>query len=246
MSAIGRRQLLASTACALLLAGVSRAAGRTISGALPWEPFDGASPSPVRLGPWQFFTHDEAIAIEAIVDRLVPADEFSMGGKEAGCAVFIDRQLSGPFGDSRQLYMRPPFAKGLPEQGQQSPDVPAGRYRMGLAALDAYCKQTFAGKTFASLPVDQQDKVLQDMETGQLRLPQEIDEQVLFELLLQNTMEGFFADPIYGGNRDMVSWKMLGFPGVRYDFRDHVEKHNVKYPLPPVSLMGRGDWNRAR
>jgi hypothetical protein len=50
-------------------------------------------------GPWQFFTHDEAVVVGAIVQRLVSADELSMGGKEAGCAVFIDRQLSGPFGD---------------------------------------------------------------------------------------------------------------------------------------------------
>jgi gluconate 2-dehydrogenase gamma chain len=102
------------------------------------------------------------------------------------------------------------------------------------------------GKHFASLAADQQDRILRDMESGDLQLPEEIDEQAWFELLLQNTMEGFFAEPIYGGNRDMASWKMLGFPGVRYDFRDHVEKHNIKYPLPPVSLMGRGDWNSAR
>jgi gluconate 2-dehydrogenase gamma chain len=54
-------------------------------------------------------------------------------------------------------------------------------------------------------------------------------------------MEGFFADPIYGGNREMVAWRMIGFPGVRYDFRDHVEKHNVKYQLLPVGVrQGRG------
>jgi gluconate 2-dehydrogenase gamma chain len=58
-----------------------------------------APSAPARPGPWQFFTHDEAVVVEAIVQRLVPADELGMGGKEAGCAVFIDRQLSGPFGD---------------------------------------------------------------------------------------------------------------------------------------------------
>jgi gluconate 2-dehydrogenase gamma chain len=99
MSVIDRRQVLASTACAVLLAGTARAVGRTISGALPWEPFDGAPSAPARPGPWQFFTHDEAVVVEAIVQRLVPADELGMGAKEAGCAVFIDRQLSRPFGD---------------------------------------------------------------------------------------------------------------------------------------------------
>ena len=69
------------------------------------------------------------------------------------------------------------------------------------------------------------------------------DGKVFFELVLGNTMEGFFADPIYGGNRDMVGWKLVGFPGARYDFRDHVAKHNQPYPLPPVSILGRGDWS---
>ena len=52
-------------------------------------------------------------------------------------------------------------------------------------------------------------------------------------------MEGFFADPIYGGNRDMAGWKMIGFPGARYDYRDWVSRHNERYPYPPVSIQGR-------
>ena len=63
-----------------------------------------------------------------------------------------------------------------------------------------------------------------------------------FELMLANTMEGFFADPIYGGNRDMAGWKLIGFPGARYDYRDWVERHNEPYPLPPVSILGRSEW----
>lgn len=239
-----RRQLLASTACLLAVEGLSRALARTYSGALPWEPFDGSPPAMERPGPSRFFTHDEARAIEAIVDRLIPRDELSVGGKDAGCADFIDRQLRGPFGDSRQLYMRPPFAKGAIEQGPQSPVVPTQRYRAGLAALDAYCKRNFSGQGFASLAPAEQDDVLRRLEAG--RVPDAEEQQAFFELVLQNTMEGFFADPIYGGNRDMVAWKMIGFPGVRYDFRDHVEKHNVKYPLPPVGLMGRADWATLR
>ena len=49
---------------------------------------------------------------------------------------------------------------------------------------------------------------------------------------------GFFADPIYGGNRDMVAWKMIGFPGARYNYLDWVERHNERFPLPPVSIDG--------
>ena len=54
-------------------------------------------------------------------------------------------------------------------------------------------------------------------------------------------MEGFFAAPIYGGNADMAGWKLIGFPGTRYDYRDVIERPNQRYTLPPVSLAGRPD-----
>jgi gluconate 2-dehydrogenase gamma chain len=109
---ISRRRLLASTAVFVTILG-PRAYGRTYSGGvLPWEPSETQPPMPVRPGPWLYFTTDEATAVETIVDRLISPDESGPGGKDAGCAVFIDRQLAGSFGDSRRLYMRPPFANG--------------------------------------------------------------------------------------------------------------------------------------
>jgi hypothetical protein len=57
-----------------------------------------------------------------------------------------------------------------------------------------------------------------------------------FETLLQGTRYGFFADPIFGGNRDMAAWKMIGFPGARYDYRDWVERHNERYPIRRSAL----------
>ena len=41
----------------------------------------------------------------------------------------------------------------------------------------------------------------------------------------------------------MCSWKMIGFPGARYDYSDWVGRHNERYPFPPVSIAGRDDWN---
>jgi gluconate 2-dehydrogenase gamma chain len=238
---ITRRQLLASTA---LLAITGREAfGRTYTGgALPWEPSETQPPTPVRPGPWLYFTADEAAAVEAIVDRLIPADDSGPGGKQAGCAVFIDRQLAGSFGDSRRLYMRLPFANGTPSQGPQSPIVPKERYRTSLAALDTYCKTTFAGKSFAALDTAQQDQILDGLDKDTVKLT-DGSGKAFFEAVLANAMEGFFADPIYGGNHDMAGWKLIGFPGARYDYRDHISKHNQPYPLPPVSIMGRSDWS---
>ena len=71
-----------------------------------------------------------------------------------------------------------------------------------------------------------------------------VNSKAFFQLLWQNTKEGFFADPVYGGNRNMVGWKMIGFPGARYDYRDWIDKHNQPYPLPPVGLADHPDWAR--
>jgi gluconate 2-dehydrogenase gamma chain len=235
-----RRSLLVSTA-ALLVAGTGAGRARTLSGGMPWDPGAASPPMPVRPGPWMFFTSDEAALIEAAVDRLIPPDDRGPGGKDAGCAVFIDRQLAGPYGRAAGLYMKPPFMPGAATQGYQMEDAPAVRYRAGLTALAGYVKANFSGKAFPELAPADQDKVLAGLETGSIALP-DVKTAEFFALLLQNTQEGFFADPVYGGNRDMAGWKLVGFPGARYDYRDWVERHNEVYPLPPVSIMGRADW----
>jgi gluconate 2-dehydrogenase gamma chain len=237
---LSRRSLLVTTA-AFLLATTTAGRARDVSGALPWAPSAGTPPLQVRPGPWMFFTADEASLVEAAVDRLIPSDHRGPGGKDAGCAVYIDRQLAGPYGRSEGLYTRPPFMPGAATQGYQMPDAPAARYRAGLKALADYIKHTFSGKSFTDLAPADQDKVLAGLESGSIEL-KDVKSSAFFGLLLQNTQEGFFADPIYGGNRDMAGWKLVGFPGARYDYRDWVERHNEAYPLPPVSIMGRSDW----
>lgn len=239
-----RRSLLASTASLLFMSSVPQASARTIGGSIPWKPFAASPPDqPAQGEAWTFFTSEEAATVEAIVETLIPADELSPSGKDAGCAVFIDRQLAGPFGDSRKLYMQPPFHPGTTTQGLQSPITPAERYRAGIAALNALCRETFHGKNFAALDVGQRDQMLRQAESKPLKPFDEADPRAFFELILQNTMEGFFADPIYGGNHDMVGWKMVGFPGYRYDYRDYIRRYNEDYKLPSLSISGRPAWN---
>src|SRR5262245_15536450 len=94
-----RRTLLASTA--MLLA--ARAAGaRTLAGGtgMPWRRFAGDPPQAVKPGPWVFYTPEEGAAVDALVDRLIPPDPETPGGKDCGCAVFIDRQLAGAYGSA--------------------------------------------------------------------------------------------------------------------------------------------------
>jgi gluconate 2-dehydrogenase gamma chain len=239
MTGLSRRDVLAATALVIVSETVARAG--VVAGHLPWHPDAGSPPQAVRPGPWQFFTAPEAAAVEALADRIIPPDPQTPGGKGAGCAVFIDRQLAGAYGKRQGLYTLPPFAKGIKEQGPQSAQSPAEIYRAALAALDRYCQSRERGKSWIELPAERQEAILQGLEDGSVEL-EGIDAKAFFETLVKDMQAGFFADPIYGGNRDMCAWKMIGFPGARYDYRDWVGRHNERYPYPPVSIAGRPDW----
>jgi gluconate 2-dehydrogenase gamma chain len=211
-----------------------------VQGALPWLPEQTQPPQPVSPGPWHYFTADEAAAVEALVDRLIPPDSEFAGGKDAGCAVFIDRQLAGPYGHSEPLYMHGPFHDGTKQQGPQSPIDPRDHYRKALASLDAHCRKAHGGKRFAALADVEKDTIIAGLEDGSVDLGDE--KGSFFKQLLRDAQQGFFADPIYGGNRDMVGWKMIGFPGARYDYRDWVGRHNERYSLPPIGIAEHPDW----
>jgi gluconate 2-dehydrogenase gamma chain len=236
-----RRELLAGAAYLLLGASSSKAA--VIVDHLPWTPNAGNPPEPAKPGPWLFFTGDEGRALEALADRIIPPDAETPGGKDSGCAVFVDRQLAGPYGRQDGLYVRPPFMKGAANQGHQSATGPAQDYRAGLAALDKSCKAQPGGKAFHELSDADKDRVLSGLESGQLKLDG-VDGKAFFEQVIKDVQMGFFADPIYGGNREMAAWKMIGFPGARYNYLDWVNRHNERFPLPPVSITGRAEWTQ--
>jgi gluconate 2-dehydrogenase gamma chain len=242
VTGIRRRDLLTGTA--LLVASGELAKGEVISGHLPWHPGATAAPEPVEPGPLAFLTEAEAAALGAIADRIIPSDPQTPGGKDAGCVVFVDRQLAGPYGRHEGLYVGGPFEHGTKEQGPQSRQTPGDLYRSGLAALDDYCRGAppGPGAPFVELSPAKQDELLHGLESGSVRL-EDLDGKTFFEQLLKDIQQGFFADPIYGGNHGMCGWKMIGFPGARYDYTDWVGRHNERYPYPPVSIAGRDDWN---
>ena len=163
MLRLNRRKLFGSTALVLCLASPAARAA-VIKGALPWQPGSADPPSLATPGGWHFFTPQEAATVEAVVDRLIPPDPETPGGKDCGCAVFIDRQLAGPYGRNEAYYMMGPFQEGTKQQGPQSAATTAQRYRKALAALDAACREKFGGKTFTDLSDAQKDDV--DQRTG--------------------------------------------------------------------------------
>jgi len=221
----------------------SRSLAETIRRRLPFAA--GATDRPDRIDErpgYVFFTPAEAAFIEAAVARLIPNDATGPGAVEAGVPRFIDRQLAGPYGAGDHFYLQPPFLKGDATQGWQM-QAPAKVYRAAIAAIDRWTGTTH-GVAFAALDPAAQDKALKALEAGDGTLSGGPDAKAFFALLLQNTIEGYFADPIYGGNRDMAAWRMIGFPGARYNLRDYVLRYGEPYPLPPVSLTGRPEWRR--
>ena len=229
-----RRHFLMAGAAFLTFTPTIPSFASVVNAVPDWIAGDVSMPEVFPAGKWYFLRQDEVELLGAIVEQLIPADALSISGKEAGCVEFIDRQLAGKYGDFAKYYMAAPFMEGTPQQGDQSSLTPRERYRLGLKALSEYCASKF-GQSFIALPPEQRDRVLHDMEEGNIAF-QGIDAKSFFEIVLQNTMEGFFADPIYGGNKNMVSWKMLGFPGARYDYRAFIHQHNQKLDIEPVSI----------
>jgi gluconate 2-dehydrogenase gamma chain len=235
---LSRRDLLSAGAAlgSAVVLSARPTNARSISGKVPWEPGEANAPTPTFPGDYQFWTVDEALFMDAAVARLIPNDQLGAGAKEAGVTTFIDRQLAGAYGRAQSWYMQGPWPHGSETQGYQSRLTPAQLYRTAIRAIDGHCRQDLK-TAFATLTNNDQDRILGNLEKGSIELDN-VDGKVFFEMLLQNTLEGFFSDPMYGGNRDMVGWKLIGFPGARYDYRPFVLKHGERLSLQPVGLMG--------
>ena len=184
---------------------------------------------------YMFLKQPEVAFVEAAVARLIPADELGPGAKEAGVAYFIDQQLLGGWGTMAKMYRQGPWPEGTPQQGYQSPLTPQQVYRIGIGEVNAHCAKQY-GTSFSALPAAQQDEVLRGLDGGKIEL-EGVRSQFFFNMLLANTIEGFFSDPVYGGNRDKVGWKLVGFPGVAAVYTTHVDKHGMPYDAVPVSIM---------
>lgn len=198
-----------------------RAAGATgLAVALPLRA-DAQAP-----GRYLFFVPTESSFIEAAVARLIPADELGPGALEAGVPAFIDSQLAGPWGAGARLYRSGPWRKGEPTQGYQLPYTPAELFRLSLREVDP---------AFPKKPPEAQDAYLKALEK---------DKPEFFEALLQLTMEGFFCDPVHGGNRGMVGWKLVGFPGAYANYYELVGLADYRFAHPPIAIASHRHGKR--
>ncbi|QDD90727.1 gluconate 2-dehydrogenase subunit 3 family protein [Pseudomonas oryzihabitans] len=231
-----RRDFLRKSLSLIPVVALAGSAAPSLALAAP-TPVDKPGSSP-RADHYQpvFFTAEEWAFVQAAVARLIPADELGPGALEAGASEFIDRQMQTAYARGGLWYMQGPFAAdAAPEMGYQSRLVPQDLYRLGIAAVDRWTGQQH-GKPFAELAPAQQDEALKALESGDAQLDG-VPAKLFFAQLLQNTKEGFYCDPLHGGNKELVGWKLVNFPGARADFMDWVER-DERYPLPPVSIRG--------
>lgn len=198
---------------------------------------EGERPGPA---PGHRFLRDrDLVFLGAAVDRLIPEDDFP-SASQAGVLTYIDGQLAGPFGQGERLYLQAPLRAGQPTQGYQLGLAPATLYRESLDAIHSHD----AGRAFATRAPAAQDDFLRQLEAGHWMLGR-VPSAVFFETLLANTIEGYFADPMYGGNRDMAGWRMVGFPGAYAQFSQWVGRHGARFDRPPIAIaMGGGGHGR--
>ena len=174
-----------------------------IAGAAAAVPIDALAQA--TREPFETLTAAEGATLEAIVARLIPTDANGPGATEARAARYIDRALGGFLASSRDIY------------------------RVGLAAIDGYARQS-KGAPFTQISPENQDAVLSDFERAAASgiAPNGV---LFFNLVLAHTMQGTFCDPFYGGNANFVGWDLIGYPGVRLTASANDQRMDAK-PAP--------------
>lgn len=192
------------------------------------KPTAAAANAPAPAGPetWLVLTTQEVAFFEAAADTIIPKDELSPSGTECGVPAFIDRQLASAWGGGAKMYRAGPFLKGTPEQGYQLPLTPHQFFVAGVRAANEWSEKTY-GNSFDRLEQSKRDEALKAMEDGKAEF-NGFDSKLFFTRLLTINMEGFFSDPIHGGNRNKASWRMLGFPGLPATYADKVDAYRDK------------------
>ena len=211
-----------------LRSGLIAISTATLAREVPANPMNPPAEAPPR-----FLNESERRFLLAAVERLIPADEKWPGAAEAGVVNYIDLQMAGQWGKGELLYRHGPFRKGTPSQGYQLEYTPAELFRRSILAIDKHF--SVQGKLFDQLSPAEKDAYLTRLEKGNIDLDG-VPSNTFFDFLLKHTVEGFFSDPIYGGNKNKIAWKMIGFPGAYSDYYDLIDKHGVELRREPLSI----------
>jgi len=169
-----------------------------------------------------FFTQEQYRIVEAATERIFPEDATGPGAKSLGVAFFIDHQLAGEWGFNGRDYMSAPFFTGEKTQGYQGRLKRREVFEIGLREMENY-SLTKHQNSFAKLSGEQQDEVLKAFESDEVQLTT-ISASGFFKTLRSSTLEGVYADPLYGGNMDMKGWTMRNYPGNQMSYTAVIDK----------------------
>ena len=197
-----------------------------LGAAMPFSALGQIAPLLNQTPPRHFLTETEWRTLTAIVDRIIPKDQWP-SASEAGVVDFIDFQLATTWGAGSGLFLKGPHANGSASQGYQLAHTPAELYRMALSD-PALAK-------FGTLDPAAQDVFLTRLEKNEQALGG-IPGGVFFTQLRQSVLEGYFSDPIHNGNHDMAGWRMIGFPGAHAYYLTEIDRFEFDYARPPSGV----------
>ncbi|ALC86447.1 MULTISPECIES: gluconate 2-dehydrogenase subunit 3 family protein [Bacillaceae] len=182
----------------------------------------------------QFFqnTRDFQVLSNA-TERIFPKDDLGPGAIELGVPYFIDNQLAGQYGSNSREYMHGPFAVGAATQGYQSRLTRGAIFRQGITLLEAEANKRFENG-FSSLEGEQMDEILTAFQNDEIPMAGTTS-AFFFRLLRSATLEGAYADPMYGGNNNMDGWRMKQFPGHQMAYIQLIESDKFQ-KIEPMSL----------
>lgn len=212
-------------------------------------------PSASRL---RTFTPHEARTVDALTARILPGTADDPGAHEAGVVTYIDNMLAHAEGFNESTYREPPYAQiytgdAPPEDegdfetvwvaadeieryGYQSVLSPREVYRLGVIAVDTYARSKH-DQPFVALSEEEQNSIVEEMVSGEAVAGfEQLPATSFFAVLRRHTAEGMFSDPAYGGNRDMVGWRLIGYPGAQRAYTEHDIRTETDSPRPPQSL----------
>jgi gluconate 2-dehydrogenase gamma chain len=177
----------------------------------PAEAMDHADDGMAHMGDSHgaFLNDDDSRTVTAFTERLMPGAPGMPGATDAGVLNYIDLALAGAYSDQQDFYRR------------------------GLTQLDEHCTQTY-GKPFRRLTAEQQDETIGALEQGKVSAFVWPTAQAFFNTVRTHTMEGMFADPIYGGNKDFAGWRLVGFPGAQPQFTEEDMKSTKAFTREPI------------
>jgi hypothetical protein len=153
----------------------------------------------------------ETATLSALIERLFPADNLGPGAVEIGVVDYLMGAFAGPYHGLLRVY------------------------RLGLAALEAVAQREHR-QPFADLPAEQQDTIIARLERRQLQELRDTNAEDFFEVVWQHLREGLFSDPIHGGNRQMLGWRLIAFPGAQYGYTAEEQRLDVVITREPRSV----------